>query len=325
MKRDLRLDYIRVIGILLVILAHTSLNNYVSNIRTFDVAMLVCVAGASYTYSKPIHSCKDYITYVKKRFIRLVVPVWIFLTFYFILTAFMKGEMVYSISTMTSTYLLINGIGYVWIFRIMLMMALINPLLFNIKSKIENSITNIIVFLMTTLLINEVGVFLLTNSNFNIYFCKVIEFLVFYTMGYGILSFAGMLLPTLSRKKLLISIVTSGLIFVFTINFYGGFMPNSFKYPPMMQFISYGLFITYSLYLLFSLGDITNIKINSFVVWFSKHAMNIYLTHILVIFLLGYFRLKLVPIIHYVVIVLLSVCLTYLYYFIKERLLHGKC
>ena len=50
MRRDLRLDYVRVIGILLVIMAHTSLNNYVSNIRPFDVAMLVCVAGASYSF-----------------------------------------------------------------------------------------------------------------------------------------------------------------------------------------------------------------------------------------------------------------------------------
>lgn len=325
MKRDLRLDYIRVIGILLVILAHTSLNNYVSNIRTFDVAMLVCVAGASYTYSKPIHSCKDYITYIKKRFIRLVVPVWFFLTFYFILTAFMKGEMVYSISTMTSTYLLINGIGYVWIFRIMLMMALINPFLKMISDKIDDSFGKSLIVEFVLILINELLVLVCLYIFKDSIVFKLIKMTICYFIGYGILSLMGMLFLKLSQKNLIKLIVVNGLFVIASIVMYGRFSPSDYKYPPMMQFISFGLFACFLFYIIFSHIKIVNIKTNDCIIWLSKHSLNVYLCHILVIFLLGYYGVEFFPLIHYIVVITLSIVLTYMYYFIKERLLHGKC
>ena len=325
MRRDLRLDYVRVIGILLVIMAHTSLNNYVSNIRPFDVAMLVCVAGASYSFSKPITSFKEYLNYLKKRFIRLVIPVWLFLTFYFALTFLLSGEMIYSFSTMASTYLLLNGIGYVWIFRIMLMMALINPLLRIISDKFNSSFSKALMLELALLILNELlGIICIYVFGDSILF-KIIKMTVCYFIGYGILSIMGMIFVKLKTNDLVKLIVINGVIVLLSTYIYGVFSPSDFKYPPMAQFICYGLFACILFYLLFSWKTSSNVTINKAVVWLSKYSLNVYLAHILVIFLLGYFNLEFTPIIQYLVIIGVSISITYAYNFAKERLFHGKC
>ena len=325
MRRDLRLDYIRVIGILLVIMAHTSLNNYVSNIRPFDVAMLVCVAGASYSFSKPITSFKEYLNYLKKRFIRLVIPVWLFLTFYFALTFLLSGEMIYSFSTMASTYLLLNGIGYVWIFRIMLMMALINPLLRIISDKINTFFSKALMLELALLILNELlGIICIYVFGDSILF-KIIKMTVCYFIGYGILSIMGMIFIKLKTNDLVKLCVINGVIVLLSTCIYDVFSPSDFKYPPMAQFICYGLFACILFYLLFSWKTSSNVTINKVIVWLSKYSLNVYLAHILVIFLLGYFNLEFTPIIHYLVIIGVSISLTYAYNFAKERLFHGKC
>ena len=325
MRRDLRLDYIRVIGILLVIMAHTSLNNYVSNIRPFDVAMLVCVAGASYSFSKPITSFKEYLNYLKKRFIRLVIPVWLFLTFYFALTFLLSGEMIYSFSTMASTYLLLNGIGYVWIFRIMLMMALINPLLRIISDKINGSFSKALMLELALIFFNELLAIICIYVFGDSILFKIIKMTVCYFIGYGILSIMGMIFIKLKTNDLVKLIVINGVIVLLSTCIYGVFSPSDFKYPPMAQFICYGLFACILFYLLFSWKTSSNVTINKVIVWLSKYSLNVYLAHILVIFLLGYFNLEFTPIIHYLVIIGVSISLTYAYNFAKERLLHGKC
>ena len=325
MRRDLRLDYIRVIGILLVIMAHTSLNNNVSNIRPFDVAMLVCVAGASYSFSKPITSFKEYLNYLKKRFIRLVIPVWLFLTFYFALTFLLSGEMIYSFSTMASTYLLLNGIGYVWIFRIMLMMALINPLLRIISDKFNSSFSKALMLELALLILNELlGIICIYVFGDSILF-KIIKMTVCYFIGYGILSIMGIIFIKLKTNDLVKLIVINGVIVLLSTYIYGVFSPSDFKYPPMAQFICYGLFACILFYLLFSWKTSSNVTINKAVVWLSKYSLNVYLAHILVIFLLGYFNLEFTPIIQYLVIIGVSISITYAYNFAKERLFHGKC
>ena len=325
MRRDLRLDYIRVIGILLVIMAHTSLNNYVSNIRPFDVAMLVCVAGASYSFSKPITSFKEYLNYLKKRFIRLVIPVWLFLTFYFALTFLLSGEMIYSFSTMASTYLLLNGIGYVWIFRIMLMMALINPLLRIISDKINSSFSKALMLELALIFFNELLAIICIYIFGDSILFKIIKMTVCYFIGYGILSIMGMIFIKLKTNDLVKLCVINGVIVLLSTYIYGVFSPSDFKYPPMAQFICYGLFACILFYLLFSCKTSSNVTINKAIVWLSKYSLNVYLAHILVIFLSGYFNLEFTPIIQYLVIIGVSISITYAYNFAKERLFHGKC
>ena len=154
---------------------------------------------------------------------------------------------------------------------------------------------------------------------------KIIKMTVCYFIGYGILSIMGMIFVKLKTNDLVKLIVINGVIVLLSTYIYGVFSPSDFKYPPMAQFICYGLFACILFYLLFSWKTSSNVTINKVIVWLSKYSLNVYLAHILVIFLLGYFNLEFTPIIQYLVIIGVSISITYAYNFAKERLFHGKC
>lgn len=61
-KRDSTIDLLRVLGTLLVILAHVKIPKVMSEIRTFDVVLLVFISGMSLKYAKHKH----YFVYIKK-------------------------------------------------------------------------------------------------------------------------------------------------------------------------------------------------------------------------------------------------------------------
>ena len=130
MERDYGIDLLRAIGLLLIILAHVNPPHFLWELRSFDVIMMVCISTISYTeYSKP----QPYWKYITGRFKRLLLPTWEYIL--------LVGLVFYSISLFTSTptpfsfktiligLLTFHGIGYLWIIRVFLYNAFINPIL----------------------------------------------------------------------------------------------------------------------------------------------------------------------------------------------------
>ena len=78
MNRDLRIDFLRFLGLSLVILAHIQAPFTLTQIRSFDVPLMVFVSGLTAS-GKEISS---YWKYVLKRSKRLIIPVWLFLAVY---------------------------------------------------------------------------------------------------------------------------------------------------------------------------------------------------------------------------------------------------
>ena len=140
--RDRNIDYLRTLGILLIILAHTSIPNWLIQIRSFDVVMLCFLSGCCISYHK-------YIDYIKKRFKRLIIPAWIMLSILFSLTfvacIIMNRIQLYSIGKIVKSFFFLNeGIGFIWIVRIYFLIALFTPLIIGINKKIRNDIAFII-------------------------------------------------------------------------------------------------------------------------------------------------------------------------------------
>lgn len=63
-QRDCCIDYLRTVGIFLIILAHCNLPEPLKAIRIFDVVTLVFASGMSFSYAKEITSFKDYCLYI---------------------------------------------------------------------------------------------------------------------------------------------------------------------------------------------------------------------------------------------------------------------
>lgn len=137
-KRDKSIDLLRTIGLMGVILAHVNAAPVIMKLRGFDVVLLVFVTGLSYIASGG--NQKNYISYLKKRFLRLCLPAWSFLCIYFILFRFLsffnKTLPQYTWKDYFGSFSFLSGIGYVWIIGVYLLIAVMLPILEKILDKI---------------------------------------------------------------------------------------------------------------------------------------------------------------------------------------------
>ena len=79
MNRYLYIDKLKKLGLLLFFLAHVSPLVFLFQLRNFDVILMIIVSSILFFLSRKKLSFGDYIL---KRFKRLVIPTWIFLTIF---------------------------------------------------------------------------------------------------------------------------------------------------------------------------------------------------------------------------------------------------
>lgn len=242
--RNKEIDFLRFFGLSLIIFAHVNPPEPLFQIRNFDVPLMVLLSGMSYSLSQkePVH----YRTYLIKRFKRLVLPVWTFLTLYFLISFALKSTLDnLNLSTIISSYALITGIGYLWIIRVFLLVALLSPKICNISNRITSNRAYILI-LITGLSIYEGLVVSLNQFDSNIVFHTSTLF-VYYAIAYGCIFSLGIRILNFSQKDILSLILISVL---FTIGFawwqYSLYNKviyiKSFKYPPRLYYLSYGIF-----------------------------------------------------------------------------------
>jgi len=73
--RNERIDFLRFLGLCMIILAHVDPSDGLFQLRNFDVPLMVLISGVSFGLS---YKGEPYGSYVWKRVKRLLLPVWIF-------------------------------------------------------------------------------------------------------------------------------------------------------------------------------------------------------------------------------------------------------
>jgi len=127
MNRDHTIDYLRAIGLYAIILAHIASPWALHQLRNFDVPLMVFISGISFSLSKT--SSGPYLKYAWSRIKRLLFPVWIFLTLFFALSSLTHVFGDYSFEVILESFTLSEGIGYVWIIQIFIIVSLLAPFL----------------------------------------------------------------------------------------------------------------------------------------------------------------------------------------------------
>lgn len=274
--RNYKIDWLRTIGTLSVILAHMNIPTIISHIRTFDVVMLVWISGFSYALSYGNKKI-SYGQYLLKRFKKLIIPTWILITAVFTCSFFaclcVGREQLYSVPKMLFSYLFDErGIGYIWIAKVYFLIAAVSFFLYKINEKIRDN--RIFLIVVSAILAIYQSIITFTSVK-NIYLFR--EFLN-YTLAYGIISLIGIRCYT-SKKfintVLLYSLTAYACLQVAVILKYDSFSPGNFKYPPELYYLFYGLSVGILLYII-----IPN-NANRIVLWFSKNSFTVYLLHIL--------------------------------------------
>ena len=279
-QRNSTIDILRVIGLLLVIAAHCEFPEWFYELREFDVVTLAAISGMAY-YLTAGRTDETYGAYVKKRFRKLVLPVWIFLIFFFLFFRLLGRS--FSPRVIAESFLLLaGGILFIWVYRIFFVNALLNPLLKRMAEKYTFTVSSAI--LIAGLAVNELlyhfARLILPGTA-----GKLFDYIVIYTLGYGLISFAGMLWEKEKTQNRLILLGIAGAAFAVSVIAGGfhGFYES--KYPPQLYYISYGLFVTFALYLVSTKIKMTE-PADKIITWLSVNTMRIYMWHIFLYYLL---------------------------------------
>lgn len=308
-KRDSYIDFLRSVGLLLLVIAHTSPPAFLKELRSFDVPLMVMISAMCY---KP---CNYIWRYYIRRFKRIYCPVAFFLTIFFSLSyMFFQtfGKMHFDISQILGSYMLLNepSIGFVWIFRVFLMIALTLPLISRLINNYNNYI--IIVISLATVFIQHIAVQCVDPIKDRFLNCFLTETLL-YLIGYSSIVIIGLRIRSFTLKQLATALLVTGiLIIVFMFYNYPIFNPNSHKYPPQSLFILYGLFCSMFIWILKPIL----IRFSRIHIWsyLSKNSLWIYLWHIPTVYgISSILSVEGMWFARYSLVLLLSLLLTFLF------------
>ena len=324
MKRDSRIDLLRFIGISLLVLAHISPPEFIFELRSFDVVLIIFLSGASYSYS----SKKTYIEYTKGRIKHLIVPVELYLIAYFaffnLLSMTGLADVSFTLKDYVLSFTLISGVGLVWIYRVYILMAVEAPFLKKAGGYIESK-SLLLLLLIPIGILYEVCVLFVSEKTGVLW--RLVEYFILYAAGYGAIYAIGVYINRLSKRTIYIIALVSLVIFAVSGLIYAFPRINDFKYPPRLYYLTYGLFISLFLWIVSSANKfIQNLGNVKFIVWFSKYSMLIYLWHSIPLRFLEYGIIDLGVdnfVLRYIFIFTCSVALTAIHVKAKE-LLHNK-
>lgn len=307
--RDTKIDLLRFIGVALVILCHVAPPQVIGAIRSFDVPLLVMISGVSFTMS--YHEL-PYGKYVVKRFKRLVLPVWVFLAIYIPaedLMRFVLNKELIPTSMVLSSFALIEGISYVWIFRVYFLMALISPLLLKLSEKLGTARFLALLAVIYPLYELMTG-FVMRQSSL---IFQAFELIVIYAIGYGFICAVGIVLRKLDRAQYIILCVVCAALTGLMLYIDGVSVHSIVKFPPRTLYIAGGLLVSLLLWRLFDLSIFDSVKNSRVIQWVSKNSMWLYLWHIAPVRIYCFGALGFLEsswVLRYIFVVAVALCIT---------------
>lgn len=277
-ERNYTIDLLRVIGTFTVIMAHIDPPNLLFQIRAFDVLMLVFISGMSFVGS----SKYTYKEYLIRRSNRLLKPTYICMAVLFLLCfvccSLLHKEQLYTIEDIGYSFILSDhGMGYIWIVKVYLLIALFSPFL-NKISKSTNTSWMVSMLIVTAIAIQHVLLKFTILRN-NILFSDYL----LYIIPYCLIAYIGMIWKKTTKltKSLVVGISLTGVMIHICID--RSFAPNSFKFPADYQYVCYGIFGSVVAYAVtkYVSGKIKIVDKYNVCEFLSINSFNIYLCHII--------------------------------------------
>jgi peptidoglycan/LPS O-acetylase OafA/YrhL len=287
---DMRWAILKTIALLCIILAHVKPSPVVFQLRNFDVPLMVLISGALFARSAK----KDQINfaeYVRSRFARLVVPVWVFFLFFFALTyiLFLGQAYPFSIKNILGTFLFTEK--YVWIIRVFLLLAIAAPFLLKLRRSLGNDRSFLIWLSVIYMLYEAAFRFYTAYPPSNALTKIILRDYLFYLLSYGCVFGLGMCMNDMKRRT---AILISGVFFMICLGIFLGAnaqtilgkegpltLTQAFKYPPRLYYLSYAVFVSFLLFGIVEVFKTIPVLLNKLFIFVNNHSLEIYLWHIL--------------------------------------------
>lgn len=317
-SRDKYIDFLRFVGLAMIVLAHVKTPFTIHQIRCFDVPLMLFVSGLAYGNKTVRASWKEYFL---PRLKRLLIPIYIFVFCdLFALTLMNKAHTTEDV--IKSILLCTNGaVGYVWIIKVFVLVMFVTPILIKINNKLSN--LSFIVLIIALFFFQEGLIYItqfITNPQLNTTYTETIPYL----FGYSIPFLFGLRLRQCERKNehlfLSLIILTSFAFLAIYIKRFGTpiAITPTFKYPPHSYFLIYGLLVSAILWKSkIFLSNLTKIKLFTFI---GENTIWIYIWHIVFVSFANIYIENWV--IKYILVLSLAILAYYIQYTIINRLLN---
>lgn len=264
----------------MIILAHIKSPNPLHQIRSFDVPLMLFVSGLVSSRKQ----ITNYGSYIFKRSKRLIVPVWIFLTGYFLIyygsRYILLGKTDIPYHTVLESYLFLDGIGYVWVIRIFLIIMLVTPILVALEKNVRS--THNYMLLICVLFIVQTGIVEAGRHLPNGFISILYNQYLTYVVGYSIPFLFGLRFKNLEEytiRNCAIIITCSVLTVCQYLYYHGAVLVNfhDYKFPPYSYFVVYGSFISLILWYFINISNSMRCNLGN---WIGRNTIWIYLWHI---------------------------------------------
>ncbi len=274
-NRIVWVDYLRCIGLLLVVAAHVfgTSSPILQLLFGCNVAIMVVVSG----YCSVRSSECSIIEYYTKRGRQMIIRPWVFFIVYFLLIGLLNigKQYPYSYLQVIKTFLFMDGIGYTWIICVFVVTAISTPIYSLILDKTPR-----------IKLVFPIMYWILASVLFVIPVDFSIVKILLYVVGYVFLSFIGFVICIdrhLINKYLATGVIVICFCLTIIIKQHGDvFDLSSNKYPPTVYYITYGMIV--SLILVKVLERFENkfrsLNVSKAIIVMSKHSFDIYLWHV---------------------------------------------
>ena len=280
-ERDGSVDFLRVLGLCLVTIVHVNNVPYLVKLLAYcGVPLMVFVSGLCV---KP--SVMQFSWHVLfHRLKRLLVPLWIFLTFYWLVFYKLVNPSSYEI---IQSFALLGVAPYVWIIRIFIILACLTPLLVWIARK-GDSIAKGGLFAVVLLVAQECLCHIYAHcSIFHIPVVKIfMRDYILYIIPYALIFMSAIFFKMADKKKQLCCVSAAAVVLVGAVIYFristtdwkNAYWLFLYKYPPRYIYTLIGLFCVQLLYLFHRYYE--KIGSTKIVTWISKNSLWIYFYHI---------------------------------------------
>lgn len=281
--RDPRIDVLRALGMGLLVFAHVGSPPYWSQLRNFTVPMLALLAGLSFLEKGAGLRYRDYVGH---RWQRLLLPTWTFVSAYLLwLWLFDWPRARPDLRMVLGSYLMTGGIGYLWIVKVFLIVALLAPLLQR-WNRAQASNARYLLGLLAALLALE-ALRAASAAALAPEAAKRLDQTLFLGLPYALVFALGLRLPRLSVRARHALALGCGLVFVLIgLGLWqqtGAFVDlQQHKYPPRPYYLSYALMVALFLWTLAPalLRTVARLRLAGPFGFLAGHSLWVYFWHI---------------------------------------------
>ena len=265
------IDFLKMLGLFCIMLAHVNPPQIIMQLRNFDVPFMVILSGMLAANSTP-----PYHEYLKKRLARLIVPTWIFLCIYFLVAYFITGQ--FNIKLIIKSFCFQqDSIGYVWIIWVYAIAAMMAIPMMSLYKRFGRR------FLVSYLLLYtayEIHVFFRIGLK-----SRLLIYTLYYAVPYGLILLMGLIYNSLPKRRRIMIMTGAFLLYtllaaVLALRKGTYIYTQQFKYPPRIYWISYAVGVSFALLMLGEHFDGCALFDNPVVRFIGRNTLWIYLWHI---------------------------------------------